>query len=136
AGQPRSLSLDDLAHRLEARRVIYFTLLAHQVAWLRPVAQTAERLSMNSGTIDTAHGDIAELTNRLRSWIGVGNEVVALSDQPHRVGELLSEHDLPVTVHESGVHAFRPGTREAGDGLQADSPSAPTEPIAASPSPP
>ena len=35
AGQSRYLSLEELAHRLEAFRVVYFTLLAHQVAWLR-----------------------------------------------------------------------------------------------------
>jgi transcription-repair coupling factor (superfamily II helicase) len=102
-GQGRYLSLDDLAHRLEERRVAYFTLLAHQVAWLRPVAQTAVQLSINSGTIDTVHGDIPELANRIRTWIGVGHEVVALSDQPHRVAELLVEQELPVRTHEGGV---------------------------------
>ena len=65
---------------------------------------------MNSGTIDSLHGDMPELANRIRTWIGVGNEVVVLSDQPHRVAELLTEQELPRQAARAGV-----GVQAAGE---------------------
>ena len=66
---------------------------------------------MNSGIVDAMHGDIPELANRIRSWIGTGNEVIVASDQPHRVAELLAAQEIPATAEES--HARRPGEEAA-----------------------
>src|SRR5205823_7059890 len=88
--------------RLSNFRRLVFTLLAHSMPWLRATLEGAERLAMNSGVLDAVNGDIPELANRLRSWLGAGNRVAIASDQPHRVAELLAAQQIP-------VHALEPG---------------------------
>ena len=90
------LELEAFLKRLEPFRLGLFTLLAHSLPWLRAYTEIAERASLNSGPIDSVHGDIPELANLFRTWVGAGNRVVIASDQPHRVTELVAGQDVPV----------------------------------------
>jgi transcription-repair coupling factor (superfamily II helicase) len=105
------IDLDEFLRRAQTYRLVLLTLLAQSLPWLRKLLDQCERAAMNSGVVDSMHGDIPELANRIRSWIGAGNQVVIASDQPHRVAELLAEQDLPATA-EPG-HARLPGEETA-----------------------
>jgi transcription-repair coupling factor (superfamily II helicase) len=109
------LRLDEFAAGVERFRIVFFTLLAHQVAWLKTLVEHAERLSINSGVVDSVHGDIPELSNRLRSLLGIKHLLVVVTDQPHRLAELLAEHEVPVRVgHESRVMGHESTAGENG----------------------
>jgi len=107
------IDLDEFLHRVERFRIVVLTLLAQSLPWMRKLLDQCEKIALNSGVVDAAHGDIPELANRVRSWMGAGNQVVVASDQPHRVVELLTEHDAPATA-ESG-HARLPGQDAAAE---------------------
>jgi transcription-repair coupling factor (superfamily II helicase) len=86
-------------------RLLCFTLLAHQIAWLNKALVRGDgegpcRVAINSGIMESVNGDLPELANRFRSWLGVGRRIVVASDQPHRMAELLAEHEVPVAVEE------------------------------------
>jgi transcription-repair coupling factor (superfamily II helicase) len=108
-----SIDLDELLRRAESFRLVLLTLLAHSLPWMRKLQDQCEKAHINSGVVDAVHGDIPELANRIRSWIGAGNEVVIASDQPHRVAELLAEQEVPATAE--GGHARRPGEDAAAE---------------------
>ncbi|MGV3721060.1 MAG: transcription-repair coupling factor [Actinomycetota bacterium] len=107
------IEMDEFLRRTQGYRLVLLTLLAQSIPWLRKVLDQCEKAVINSGVVDAVHGDIAELSNRIRSWIGAGNQVVVASDQPHRVVELLTEQDIPATA-EAG-HARLPGHDSADD---------------------
>ena len=90
------ISLDELRERLEPFSLLILTLLAQSQTWLRGRATAALRIAINSGVVESFSGDIPELANRMKSWMG-GRQIIAVaSDQPHRVTELLVEQEVPV----------------------------------------
>ncbi|MBI3911463.1 MAG: transcription-repair coupling factor [Armatimonadetes bacterium] len=89
------VDLERWLERLAPYRRLVFTLLGHSLPWLRQELAGAVHAGMNSGSIDSAQGDLPELATRLRSWIGAGNRVVVISDRPGRVTELLVEQGIP-----------------------------------------
>lgn len=111
------IELDEFLRRSESFRLVLLTLLAQSIPWLRKLLDQAERVALNSGVVDRVHGNMPELANRLRSWMGTGHLVVIASDQPHRVVELLTEQEIPATAEQS--HARRPG-EEAAEEATAD----------------
>src|SRR5207249_2848180 len=96
------VDLDIFLRRLEPFRVLVFTLLAHTMPWLRRLTEAAERVAINSGVVDNLNGDVPELANRVRGWLGAGNRVAIASDQAHRVVELLAAQQMPVREEPSG----------------------------------
>jgi transcription-repair coupling factor (superfamily II helicase) len=123
---PRSshVDLEEFFRRVQGFRLVLLTLLAQSLPWLRKLLDQCEKAALNSGVVDPVHGDIPELANRIRSWIGAGNEIAIATDQPHRVVELLTEHQIPATAE--GGHARLPGQEaaeeagaECGDGQAA-----------------
>ena len=107
------IDMDEFLRRAQNYRLVLLTLLAQSIPWLRKLLDQCEKAVINSGVVDAVHGDIPELSNRIRSWIGAGNQVVVASDQPHRVVELLTEQQIPATA-EAG-HARLPGHDSAED---------------------
>ncbi|HTE16918.1 MAG TPA: CarD family transcriptional regulator, partial [Armatimonadota bacterium] len=105
------IDLDEFLRRAQGYRLALLTLLGQSHPWLRKLLDQCEKAVLNSGVVDALHGDIPELSNRIRGWIGSGNEVVVASDQPHRVAELLVEHGIPATAE--GGHARLPGAEAA-----------------------
>ncbi|MFN3652418.1 MAG: transcription-repair coupling factor [Armatimonadota bacterium] len=93
-----SIDLDELIRRAEAFRLVVLTLLAQSIPWMRKVLDQCERAALSSGVVDAVHGDAAELANRLRTWLGTGHLVAIGSDQAHRVVELITEQEIPVTL--------------------------------------
>jgi transcription-repair coupling factor (superfamily II helicase) len=106
------IEFEEFLRRIQRFRLALFTLLGQTLPWMRKILDQCERAVLNSGVIDPVHGDIPELANRLRTWLGVGSHVVIASDRPHRITELLAEHTLPITS-EAG-HGRRPG-QDAGE---------------------
>jgi transcription-repair coupling factor (superfamily II helicase) len=100
-GRDPMVSLEQFIERSGHFRLFCLTLLTHQIPWLRRRVEGAERLAINSGILESVQGDIPELVNRFKSWLGVGHLIVIASDQPHRLAELLAEHELPVTAAEN-----------------------------------
>lgn len=99
--------LETFAAGLGRFRLLCFTLLAHQIPWINKAVARRQnpaicRVALNSGILESVNGDIRELVNRFRSWLGIGHRIFVASDQPHRLAELLAEHGLPVTVGEKG----------------------------------
>jgi transcription-repair coupling factor (superfamily II helicase) len=92
------IDMDEFLRRAQGYRLVLLTLLAQSIPWLRKLLDQCETVVINSGVVDAMHGDIPELSNRIRSWIGAGNQVVVASDQPHRVVELLTEQSIPATA--------------------------------------
>ena len=83
--QAGSIEFDELLRRTQTFRLVLLTLLAQSLPWMRKLQDQCERASVASGVVDALHGDIPELANRIRSWLGTGNHVAIASDQPHRV---------------------------------------------------
>ncbi len=109
----QSIDLDTFIHRVQNFRLVILTLLAQSIPWLKKLMDQCEKAVMNSGVLDAVHGDIPELVNRIRVFVGSGNHVVIASDQPHRVAELLAEHQLSVTAEEGP--ARKPGEQTAAE---------------------
>jgi transcription-repair coupling factor (superfamily II helicase) len=99
------LGLESFLKRLEPYRRLTLTLLAHSMPWLRRLVEDVEHVAVNSGVVDGVGGDLPELANRLRSWLGAGNRVAIASDQPHRITELLVEQGVPVRDATAGEPA-------------------------------
>ena len=110
---PGSIDFGEFLHRAQSFRLGLFTLLAHSLPWMRKLQDQCEKAAIASGVVDAVHGDIPELANRIRSWVGAGNQIVIASDQPHRVVELLVEQGLTATA-EAG-HARLPGEAAAAE---------------------
>ena len=68
------IEFEEFLRRIQRFRLALFTLLGQNLPWLRKVLDQCERAVLNSGVVDPVHGDIPELSNRLRTWLGVGND--------------------------------------------------------------
>lgn len=98
ADELASMSLEQLDDLLRSRRVLAMTLLSQNLGWMKHVQDRAQRIPVESGAIEPARGQVADLTNRFRSWMGSGTEVWVVSDQPHRLQEVFREFELPSTI--------------------------------------
>jgi len=91
------ISLEACRQRLDRFRLLILSLLSQSAAWLGPRSAGAARFAINSGVVEAYAGDLPAMARQLRSALGGGQRVAVVSAQPHRVVELLAEHDLPVT---------------------------------------
>jgi transcription-repair coupling factor (superfamily II helicase) len=129
-GRKRFLPLEQFIEGAARFRLLCLTLLAHSIADFglriadtgggtvsvrlgKSHTRTGARLSINSGVLESVHGDVPELANRFRSWLGIGHLIVIASDQPHRLAELLAEQQLPVTASDGATG--RRGDRATAD---------------------
>src|SRR5204863_449997 len=96
------IELETFLKRVASFRCLVFTLLAHSMPWLRAALEGAERLAINSGVLDSVSGDIPELANRLRSWLGAGNRAAIPSEQPDRVQKYIGSDEAAPTLHRLG----------------------------------
>ena len=109
-----ALDLEELFERVQCFRLVLLTLLAQTLPWLRKVQEQSERISLNSGVLDSVHSDFPLLANRVRSLLSARCTVAISSDQPHRIVEVLVEHEIPATSDDRSPMWGMESTEAAG----------------------
>ncbi len=96
---PYSLSIDfgRFADRMKRRqRTVLLSLLDRSVEWI----ETTNHIPLPSAPMDSFGGQIEVLIEQIRTWMANKCRVVLVSSQPHRVVELLNEHELSTSPIE------------------------------------
>lgn len=93
-----SVDFDRFTDRMRRRqRTVLLSLLDRSVEWI----DIGKHIPLPSAPMDSFGGQIGALIDQIKTWTANGCRVVLVSNQPHRVVEVLTEHGLSTSPIES-----------------------------------
>ncbi len=93
-----SVDFDHFADRMKRRqRAVLLSLLDRSVGWM----SIASHVPLPSAPMDSFGGQISVLIEQIKTWLANRCRIVLVSNQPHRVVELLNEHELSTSPLEN-----------------------------------
>ena len=88
------ISFDDAAHELRRRRGnVLLSLLSRPTEWI----EVDETVAMSAAPMDSFSAQIGAFVEQLKTWLANECRIVLVSNQSHRMIELLNEHELSVS---------------------------------------